>query len=558
MMRMHYGRTALLALSLLSACAASGPAAPGEVQGQAGAFADYLVGRDAAQHGDLDTAADRLRATFARDPSNISVAQQAFLASLLAGRGDLTGLAGRLPGNSLAALYLADAHARAGEWDAAERGYATLPLEGLTDALRPLLVAWAEQGAGQTDAALARLKPLTHGPHFPGVYALHAGLIADQAGRAGDAAAYYRQALTDYGSLNLRLGLIVASAEARRGLDVQARQTLDETIRTNPELGIARPALEAALAKPAVPTAVDGIAEAYLAFAATLRSQGANDLAQVMLRLALLNWPGFTAARLLLADVQAQAGQPAAALATLSAVPAGDPLSAIVRLRRADLLNAAVEHQQAAEQLAALAQEFPDRPEPLAQEGEVLRSEERYADASTAYTGAIARAAALGQVPWTLYFERGVARERSSDWPGAQADLEQALKLAPDEPAILNYLAYSWAERDENLPQARQMLERAVAILPHDGAIIDSLGYVLLRQGDTAGAVRQLERAVEIDPEDPEINGHLGDAYLAAGRPREAGFQWERALTLKPSPKDQAQIEAKLNKLPAGTARAKP
>ncbi len=549
---------ALLALSLLSACAASGPDAPVAGRARAGAFADYLVGRDAAQHGDLDTAADRLRATFARDPANSTIAQQAFLASLLAGRGDLSGLAGRLPGNPLASLYLADAHARAGEWDAAERGYAALPSEGLTDALRPVLVAWALQGAGQTDAALATLAPLVRGQRFQGVYALHSGLIADQAGRTGDAAAFYRQALADYGSLNLRLGLILASAEARRGLDADAQATLDETITANPELGMARQGLLAGLAAPAVPTPINGIAEAYVAFAATLRVQGANDLAQVMLRLALLDWPGFTAARLLLAETEAQAEQPVAALATLSSVAPGDPLAAVVRLRRASLLNAAGDHAQAATQFATLAREFPTRPEPLAQEGEALRSEKRFADAAAAYTQAIERAQAQGSVGWALYFERGVSRERAGDWPEGQADLEQALKIAPDEPAVLNYLAYAWAERGENLPRAQQMLERAVAMLPEDGAIVDSLGYVLLRQGDIAGAVRQFEHAVELDPEDPEINGHLGDAYMAAGRVREAGFQWQRALTLKPDAKDKAQLEAKLNQLPSGTARAQP
>ncbi len=61
---------------------------------------------------------------------------------------------------------------------------------------------------------------------------------------------------------------------------------------------------------------------------------------------------------------------------------------------------------------------------------------------------------------------------------------------------------------------------------------------MLLRQGDTAGAIQQLERAVELQPEDTVINGHLGDALAAAGRTREAEFQWRRALNLKPDADD--------------------
>ncbi len=47
--------------------------------------------------------------------------------------------------------------------------------------LRPLLVAWAQQGAGRTDAALGTLAPLVEGERFRGVYALHAAMIADLA-----------------------------------------------------------------------------------------------------------------------------------------------------------------------------------------------------------------------------------------------------------------------------------------------------------------------------------------------------------------------------------------
>jgi Flp pilus assembly protein TadD len=85
---------------------------------------------------------------------------------------------------------------------------------------------------------------------------------------------------------------------------------------------------------------------------------------------------------------------------------------------------------------------------------------------------------------------------------------------------------------------------------PNDGSIVDSLGWVMLRQGDRAGAIRTLERAVELEPEDPTINGHLGDAYWAVGRRREAEFQWRRALTLHPEAEDAAKLEAKLHDIP--------
>ena len=128
----------------------------------------------------------------------------------------------------------------------------------------------------------------------------------------------------------------------------------------------------------------------------------------------------------------------------------------------------------------------------------------------------------------------------------AEADFLHALQLSPDQPYVLNYLGYAWTEQGRNLPRARQMIERAVELRPNDGSIVDSLGWVLLQQGDTAGAVRFLERAVELDSEDATVNGHLGDAYMAAGRKREAQVQWRRALILNPEPQEVQALEAKL------------
>lgn len=565
---MQHGRMALLALSFLSACAAttaSGGSSPGAGNWQAedGAapgkdYADYLVGRYAATRGDMGTASDRLRTAAARDPADRALASQAFLTSLLAGQADLNGIARSVPDNPLAQLYLADERARAGRWDAAGRRYAALPDHGLTGALRPLLVAWALQGAGRTDAALDTLRPLTEAKEMGGIYVLNMALIADQAGRAGDAAELYQAARRDYGTLNLRLGIILASAEARRGLLDRAKQTIAALVATNTDLAIAQPALDADVAQPAVPRPVDGIAEAYLAFAAALRENGAGQIAEALLRLALLDRPDLTAARLLLSEIQDAEKHPAAALATLRGVPATDPLHLVVELRESVLLDAMSDHAAAAALAGTLAREDPARPEPLAAAAEALRMEGRYADAASTYGQAIARAGTLGAVPWTLYFERGICREEAGDWPGAQADLEHAVQLAPDQPVVLNYLAYSWAEHHEHLNRAREMLERAVSINPNDGSIVDSLGWVMLRQGDVTDAVSQLERAVELEPEDPVINGHLGDAYLAAGRKREAEFQWRRALTLKPKDTDKARIEAKLNDLAPGALTAAP
>lgn len=543
-------RVALLALSLLSACAAARPdelsdaAARRPVAGASGAF---LVGRYALMRTDFSVATDDFLKALAADPHDPELQQQAFGAAVLTGRPEAVALARQLPSNPAALLVLADQDARTGHWQAAEGRFAQLPAQGLTQVLKPLLLAWAQQGGGNTDRALATLRPYLDGNRYRGVFELHAAMINDQAGRPAEAARLYRQAVVDYGSLNLRLGTIVASWQARSGHDAEARSTLRAMTSTSPDLAIAGPALEQAAARRQVASPADGIAEAYLALAATLQRQDSADFALLLLRLALDLKPDFTSARLLASDIQGTAGQIEGAYQILAPVTSGDPLAAVVALRQSRLAERLGRTADAKSRLDHLAAEYPSRPEPLTRLAEMQVSGGHFAEAAATFTRAIERSQQLGQADWSLYYQRGTAFDRAHDWPPAEADFLHALALSPDQPFVLNYLGYAWAEQGRNLPRAREMIERAAALRPNEGSILDSLGWVMLLQGDHVGAIRWLERAVELQPEDSTVNGHLGDAYQAAGRRAEAQTQWRRALILNPEPRDAAKLQAKLD-----------
>jgi len=544
-------RALLLALTLLSACAAADPSpiratSRADRGAPSGVFGDFLTGRFAMSQADAQgAAADFLRALAVR-PDDSELQQQAFIASLIAGRAEAVQLARTLPDSQAAQLLLGQVEVRAGHWQAAERRFRSLPRQGITQFLQPLLIAWSQQGDGRTDAALATLRPYLEGERFRGIYALHAALIADQGGHSADAAKLYNQARSELGGLNLRLAQILASAEARSGQPGEARRTLAQLVANAPEMSIALPALISAKMAPAVPHAADGIAEAYLALAGTLRAQDAGDFAMLLLRLALDLRPDFTAARLLCADILASQHHLENALQILTAVANDDPLIAEVRLQRAALTEQMGHTEEAMHELQGIAHDYPDSPIPLMHEADLLRSKDRFNEAITAYDQAIGMIKTPGPADWVAYYNRGICYERSHEWSKAEADFKHALKLSPDEPFVLNYLGYSWADMGQNLTQAREMIEKAMQRRPNDGAIVDSLGWVMLRQGQVADAVGMLERAVELDPEDPQINGHLGDAYWAAGRRLEATYQWRRALTFNPEPDDAAKLEAKL------------
>jgi tetratricopeptide (TPR) repeat protein len=541
-------RSVLLALTLLSACAASEPSAEGyPAPTSAGVIGNYLAGRFALSEGDASTAASDLLKAASQSPNDPELLLQAFIACLDAGRPEAVKLAKLLPDSQVAQLVLADVDLKAGRWQSAEQRFHALPRQGLTQLLQPLLVAWAQLGDGRVDSALSTLRPYVENPRFRGIFSLHAGMIADAGNRPDEAARLFRIAESDMTDPNLRLAQILASWQARNGQPAEAQRILAALPGAAPDLGIAMPALLANVNKRPVSRAADGVAESYFTFGALLRSQDANDFALVMMRLALELRPDFTAARLLAADILVSGHHTARALRMLTDVAANDPLIAVVQLKRAALIDHLGRSDDAMRDLEKMARDYPDSPLPDEQRGDILRTKLRFPEAVAAYDKAISRIGHPGGMDWVVFYDRGVAEERSHQWPKADADFHRALELSPDQPFVLNYLGYSYADMGHHLNEAHQMILRAAERRPNDGAITDSLGWVLYRQGKPEQAVKTLERAVELEPEDSTINGHLGDAYWAAGRKVEAQYQWRRALTLNPPPDDAAKLEAKLN-----------
>lgn len=551
-------RLPLLAAALLSACAAGGgDGTSGFESGAAsGAFGAYLAGRFAASETDTRVAADDLLQALRLDPDQPEVRTRAFIAALLDGRADALRLARQLPDNFAASLLLAGGDVQAGRWDRAEQRFRQLNRAGPVQVLQPVMLAWVQLGRGSPDAALNLLRLLVEQNRVRALNALHAALIADIAGRPRDAERNIRLALADQPEPSLRLATLASGVLARAGKPQEAQRLLDAITETSDDaaLAAAPPNRQALFSARGVAGPADGIAEAYVALAAALRAQAQPDLALVLAQLALRLRPGFAPALILTADVVADQGHNEAALRALDQVTADDPLAGVVALRRATLLDQLDRADEGVALLRRLAERYPAQPQPMARLGDLLRHRERYAEAAAAYDAAVQRKGTLRARDWPLLYSRGIARERADNWPGAEADLLRALELAPDQPLVLNFLGYTWADKGVNLERAKAMLLRATELRPQDGNIADSYGWVLYRLGDMRAAVTWLEKAVELEPRSSVINDHLGDAYWAVGRQREARFQWRRALTTEPEAAEIPKIEAKLRDgLPAGT-----
>ena len=113
--------------------------------------------------GDLNFAADEFLHALAADPASLNCASRRSWPVCWSDGPRRLQLARNQPDNQTAQMLLADHDAANGKWAAAESRFDALPRKGLTESLQPLLVAWAQAGAGHTDAALATLRPFIEG-----------------------------------------------------------------------------------------------------------------------------------------------------------------------------------------------------------------------------------------------------------------------------------------------------------------------------------------------------------------------------------------------------------
>ena len=209
-----------------------------------------------------------------------------------------------------------------------------------------------------------------------------------------------------------------------------------------------------------------------------------------------------------------------------------------VQLQKARALASLDRIDDAKTLLEKIIADNPEDIRPLDTLGNVLRYKERYKEAREYYSRAIDLVDEPSERDWPLFYSRGITNERLKNWPAAEVDFKKALELNPDEPAVLNYLGYSWVDQGINLNQGMEYIRKAVRLRPDDGFIVDSLGWAHYRLGNLPQAVEQLERAVGLQPEDPTINDHLGDAYWRVGRKLEANYQWRYSLSLEPEDED--------------------
>jgi tetratricopeptide (TPR) repeat protein len=531
----------------------------------AGNFADmlpsplghYLASRHAKSSGDADAAADLLSLSLASDPDNPQLLQTCFDLMLGAGRmSQAVDLAKRLEQagslNGVDRVTLALDRAKAGDFAGADLYLTAIRGEGLEHFLNPMLRAWTQLAAVGPDAAEKALAPLGAINGFQPLYELQLGLITDVAGKPLEAAKHYDKALEVANERAFRLVQLVANFRLRQGHPKGAEALYAIFEQEHPGSFLVEPLRRAmkqgGKPKPIVGSPLEGMAESLYQLAGLLQSNQSSDAALTLARLALDGRPDDPIYLSLLAEALESQSQTAAALAAFRQVPPDGLYGWEAQIKVADELHKLGQDDEAIATLQKLIDSRPDRAEAAIELGDVLRAVNRFPEAVKAYDTAIARIGKLPAGEWSLYYFRGIALERSDQWPKAELDFKKALELQPDQPYVLNYLGYTWVDKGVHLDEAMAMLKRAVDQKPDDGYIVDSLAWAYYHLGNYDKAVIYQEKAVSLDPGDSVLNDHLGDIYWKLGRRDEARFQWQRALAFKPDADRIAPIEAKLQR----------
>lgn len=442
--------------------------------------------------------------------------------------------------------------AKAGDFTAAQAALDDLGDDSISRIARPLFASWIAIGSGgDAAAALAALQELEAVNGLGGVVVQHAALIEDHFGQRAEGLARLKAAAAA-GLGSARFIELYVTFLHRAGEIEAARAYLASLSAGNSGIGaaISDPLIDQigkpAPAGPVAADAVAGLAEAFFDLGSILQSENISDQAKFLGRLALELNPDLDIARLLLGNLMQQRDRCEDAIAMYRTIPAQSIYRWSGDISVADCQQKLDDIDGAIATLQELVKARPQRSEAIVELGDLFRREKRFTDAIAAYDQVIANIETPSAGDWTLYYARGVAHERAKQWDRAEPDFEKALELSPEQPYVLNYLAYTWVERREHLDQALDMLHRAVDQRPDEGFIVDSLGWAYFQLGDFAKAVTYLERAVELQPTDPVLNDHLGDAYWRVGRRNEARFQWHRALSFKPEADQIGLIEEKL------------
>jgi tetratricopeptide (TPR) repeat protein len=521
---------------------------------------NYLAGLSASSNFDTAQASLYLRAAFRQEPQNSGLLEQALLASVADGAIDEAAiLAEKLisvdKAHRVSRLVLAAKAAKIGQFKTA-RAHLLATDNAAKDLSSLLSMAYLYQGSGEKKEAVKSIEKLANTDIFGLFKHYHLGLLYDLQGEKAKAYTAFSAAYKMDSSL-----LRVTDSYARFVSQFKGKEealaiynAYEQVFPNQPIIREAKESLNAGFTLQSnVVSAQQGFAEVMFDLSLVLLQQKNRDIAVIYLHLARYLDPSHDLATLSLSELYEENKGYERAISLHKTLKSTSPLKAESDMRVGFNLEQLELKDEAKAHFEGLLAQKPNDLQLLQAYGNLLRARKDYAGAEKAYSQALEGVKTPTLAHWSLFYARGIARERNKDFKNGEKDFIQALALLPNTNStaranVLNYLGYSWVDLNMNIDQGLDYIKQALDIKPKDGAITDSLGWAYYRLGRFEAAVTILERAVQLVGDDATLNDHLGDAYWQVGRKNEAVFQWNHARDAKPEPEDLSRILDKIQK----------
>jgi len=185
-----------------------------------------------------------------------------------------------------------------------------------------------------------------------------------------------------------------------------------------------------------------------------------------------------------------------------------------------------------------LASDFPETPEHLILLGEVYRRKGQSDQAITAFR--LAQTKNPGDTRPGSYLANALSEAGRFD--EAVQVSRGNLKIRPDDPSLMNALAWQLAVDGKNLEEAAILAQNALQKEPGNPSFADTQGMIYLKSGKLSDALRTFQQLVVRQGNIPVYRTHLAVAMIQSGDRDRARTELEAALRNHPSPAEEAEI----------------
>lgn len=142
----------------------------------------------------------------------------------------------------------------------------------------------------------------------------------------------------------------------------------------------------------------------------------------------------------------------------------------------------------------------------------------------------------------TVHFALALQYMADGKKDSAISHYEQVLERQPENPAVLNDLAWLYYERGDK--NALELAEKAYRIDPDNPAIQDTYGWILVQTGKVESGLIALEQAISNLPNSLDIRYHFAAALARAGDKARAREELNLALQSDKPFSERASAEA--------------